>query len=97
MDDYSFLRDVLETWWSTTDWVKATVVIVIPGQIAFLIYQVLRYRAESRAMIIEERGTLTEARVRELAEAELCRIIAEWERARLEGGAPPRLPGGLHP
>ncbi len=82
MDDYSFLRDVLETWRSTTDWVKAAVVIVIPGQIAFLVHQVLRYRAECRAMIIEERETMTEARVRQLAEPEFCRIVAEMERAR---------------
>ncbi len=47
----------------------------------YLIHQVLSYRAESRAMMAEERGTMTEARVRELAEAELCRIVAEWEWA----------------
>ncbi|MEX0345777.1 MAG: hypothetical protein AB3N20_12705 [Rhizobiaceae bacterium] len=92
MDDYSFLRDVLETWRSTTDWVKAVVVIVIPGQIVFLIHQVLRFRAEQRQMRIGEREemaeALTEQRVRELAEAELCRIIAEMERVRRQGEEP---------
>ncbi|MEX0345575.1 MAG: hypothetical protein AB3N20_11670 [Rhizobiaceae bacterium] len=89
MDDYSFLRDLLETWRSTTDWVKAVVVIAIPTQIVFLIYLVLQLRTEQRQMRIDEREAATEAmtelRVRELAEAELCRIIAEMERARREG------------
>ncbi len=83
LEDYSILRDALETWRATTDWVKAVVVIFIPGQIAFLIHQVLRYRVDQRAMILEEREVMTDERVRKLAEAELCRIIAEMERARL--------------
>ncbi len=80
---------MLETWRSTTDWVKAVVVIAIPTQVLFFIYLVLQLRAEQRQMLIDERETLTEtmteARVRQLAEAELCRIIAEMERARRDG------------
>ncbi|MEX0344372.1 MAG: hypothetical protein AB3N20_05580 [Rhizobiaceae bacterium] len=91
MEDYSIIRDILETWRSTTDWVKAVVVITIPSQIVFLIHQVLRFRAEQRQMLIDEREAATEAmteqRVRELAEAEFCRIIAEMERTRREGEA----------
>ncbi|MEX0346747.1 MAG: hypothetical protein AB3N20_17620 [Rhizobiaceae bacterium] len=97
MEDYSFLRDLLETWRSTTDWVKAVVAIVIPGQIVFLIHQVLRFRSEQRQMLIDEREAMTEQRVRKLAEAEFCRIIAEMERARRDGGEPPRLPEGTQP
>ncbi|MEX0344433.1 MAG: hypothetical protein AB3N20_05890 [Rhizobiaceae bacterium] len=89
MEDYSFLRDVLETWRSTTDWMKAVVVIFIPGYIAVLIHQVLRYRAETKAMLAE--AAMTDERVRKLAEAELCRIIAEMERARLAQELPPIL------
>ena len=92
LEDYSFLRDVLETWRSTTDWVKAVVVIAIPTQVLFFIYLVLQLRTEQRQMLADEREALTEtmtkARVRELAEAELCRIIAEMERARRDGDAP---------
>ncbi len=86
MEDYSFLRDVLETWRSTTDWVKAVVVIAMPTLVLFFIYLVWQLRSEQRQMIIEEREamteTMTEARVRQLAEAEFCRIIAEMERAK---------------
>ncbi len=81
MDDYSIVRDMLETWRSTTDWVKAVVVIAVSSQIAFLIHQLLRYRAGERAQGTEK--PMTDERVRKLAEAEFCRIVADWERARL--------------
>ncbi len=79
---------MLETWRWTSDWVKAVVVIAIPTQVLFFIYLVLQLRSEQRQMLIDERETMTEERVRQLAEAELCRIIAEMERARREGDAP---------
>ncbi|MEX0301654.1 MAG: hypothetical protein AB3N24_04455 [Leisingera sp.] len=98
MEDYSFLRDLLETWRSTTDWVKAVIVIFIPSQILFFIYLAVQLRAEQRQMLSDERETMTEARVRKLAEAELCRIIAEMERARRDAGETlPRLPEGSQP
>lgn len=92
MEDYSFLRDMLETWRSTTDWVKAVVVIAIPGQIVFLVHQILRHRAEQRAMIAEERA-VDRREIRELVEAEICRIIAEREQARLPREGQARLTG----
>lgn len=88
MEDYSIIQDLLETWRSTSDWVKVVVITAIPGQVIFLIYQVLRHRAEQREDVI------IDARVRSLARAEMCRLAAEWERARkVKGVAPPALPG----
>ncbi|MEX0343473.1 MAG: hypothetical protein AB3N20_01025 [Rhizobiaceae bacterium] len=92
MDDYSIIRDILETWRQTTDWVKAVVVIAIPSQVLFFIYLAVQLRAEQRQMRIDEREATTEAmteqRVRELAEAEFCRNIAVMERARRGGDEP---------
>ncbi len=83
MDDYSFLQDLLVTWRSTTDWVKAVVVLAIPGYAALFTWLVLSHRADMRAVEKIEAGSLlSDDRIRELTRAEMCRIAAEWERAR---------------
>ncbi len=102
MDDYNLFRDMLETWRSTADWVKAVTVIVLPGYLVFLLHRLLRYRAEQREWLVEERSRPDEKYVRDLVEAQMCKIVAEWERARLaererpwltdkSGGRPDRL------
>ena len=62
------------------DWVKAVILIAVPGQVIFLIYQVLRLKAEQRAMLLE--GRLNEDRIIKLVHTEMRRLAAEWERAR---------------
>ena len=80
MDEYSVIQDLLETWRSTSDWVKAVILIAIPGQILFLIYQLLRLKAEQRAMLLEDR--LTEERIIKLVHFELRRFVEAMERSR---------------
>ena len=81
LDDYSFLQDLLETWRSTSDWVKAVILIAIPGYVAFFTWLVLGYRAEMRTTR-DVYVALNEDRIRRLARAEMSRLAAEWERAR---------------
>ena len=90
MEDYSFLQDLLETWRSTSDWIKAVILIAIPGYVALFTWLVLGYRAEMRTTC-DVYVALNEDRVRKLAKAEMCRLAAEWERARKT--ATPKLSG----
>ena len=80
VDEYSVIQDLLVTWRSTSDWVKVVVVTAIPGQILFLIYQLLRLKAEQRAMLRKDR--LTEERIIKLVHIELRRFVEAMERSR---------------
>ena len=82
---------MLETWRSTADWVKAVIVIALPGYLAFLLHQIIRHRAEQRAFLVENQSRLDDKRIRELVEAQMCKIVAEWERARLAEHSQSRL------
>ncbi len=92
MDEYSFLQDLLVTWRSTSDWVKAVVVLAIPGYAGLFTWLVLSHRADMRAVEKIEAGSLlSDERIRELTRAEMHRIAAEWERARKARAMPQKL------
>lgn len=88
LDEYSFARDLLDTWRATSDWIKFVVLVAVPGYLAFFFWLVLMYAKEKRSAAQPD-----DDRIRELVDAEMCRIIAEWERARLAGERQERLPG----
>ena len=81
MDDYSFLQDLLVTWRSTSDWVKAVILIAIPGYVAFFSWLVLGYRAEMHTTR-DVQVALNEDRIKKLVHAEMSRFVEAMERSR---------------
>jgi len=48
MEPYNFWTDLLDTYQSMGDWVKALWIVVVPGSLLGLVALVLRYRLASR-------------------------------------------------
>ena len=88
MEDYSAMRDLLETWRSTTDWVKALVVLTVPGTLV-LIARFVIGPPVARPL---PAPPVDEARLRALVEAEVCHVMSSWVQAPpLDGETPPAL------
>ncbi len=80
MDEYSFFRDLLEIWRQTPDGVKIVLAVAILGYIAFFVCLFFGFRVATRPRPLSSSDDL---HVRELVDAQICKIIAEWERSRL--------------
>lgn len=88
VEDYSAMRDLLETWRSTTDWVKALVVLAVPGTLALIARLVIGPPAPPPLPA----PPVDEARLRALVEAEVCHVMAGWVQAPpLDDDTPPAL------
>ncbi|WP_272950769.1 hypothetical protein V6582_15340 [Agrobacterium vitis] len=44
MADYNVWADLFDTWQSTSDWVKALIIVVPPAFVATMLALLLRYR-----------------------------------------------------
>ena len=81
VDNPSVLADLLETWRATADWVKAVIVVAVPGYVAFLAWLHVSHR---RAVLAAAPPVVDEARMRDIAHDEAWKAIAEWEMAELK-------------
>lgn len=51
MDDYNFLADLLDTFQSSSDYIKTVIILTPPAFILGLLYLVLRYRQPAKTTV----------------------------------------------
>ena len=86
LEDYSFVGDLLLTWRSTSAWIKAVILITVPGYIGVLAWLMLNHRAKMRRLPEPIDEIELQIRVKEHIRC----ILANWESKR--GAQEPKTP-----